>query len=214
MNQGEHAMSRRKETPRQRELRLISRTFSICVAGTIFLSGFYVGRIAPEMRLQAAEQPRDEILLAVDETIPEKEILIVAPSISLVRNAVYDGDAAEAERADVPLSVELQEALAIACTENGVPLHVGLGLIETESSFNADAVSSVGCYGLCQLNPVYFPADLSPAENIRAGMEYLGYQLDRYDGDMAAALTAYNAGHDTGARGYATTVLEAAEKWA
>ena len=45
------------------------------------------------------------------------------------------------------------------------------------------------------------------------GMDYLGYQLECYNGDLEAALTAYNAGHDTGARGYARAVLEAAENW-
>lgn len=116
-------------------------------------------------------------------------------------------------RDDVPLSYELQDMLHSACEENGIPYHVALGLIETESGFDPEAVSSSGCYGLCQLNPEYFPSDLTPAENITTGIEFLAYQLDRYDGDMEAALTAYNAGHDTGARWYAETVLEKAEKW-
>ena len=116
-------------------------------------------------------------------------------------------------RDDVPMNYELQDVLHSACEANGIPYHVALGLIETESGFDPDAVSSAGCYGLTQLNPEYFPSGLSPTENITTGMEFLAYQLDRYDGDMGAALTAYNAGHDTGARGYATAVLEAAEKW-
>lgn len=116
-------------------------------------------------------------------------------------------------RDDVPMNYELQDVLHSACEANGIPYHVALGLIETESGFDPDAVSSAGCYGLAQLNPRYFPSGLTPAENIATGMEYLAYQLDRYDGDMAAALTAYNAGHDTGARWYAKAVLEAAEKW-
>lgn len=115
-------------------------------------------------------------------------------------------------REDVPLSYDEQDTLHTACEANGVPYALALGLIEVESGFKADAVSGSGCYGLCQLNTKYFPDDLSPEENITAGMKYLGELLKQYD-DAAAALTAYNAGYDTGRRGYATAVLAAAEKW-
>lgn len=113
---------------------------------------------------------------------------------------------------DVPLSLELQLVLDEVCAETGVPVALALGLIEVESGFQADAVSPSGCVGLCQLNPLYFPDELSPADNIRYGVRHLGELLERY-GDTAAALTSYNAGHDTGARSYAGAVLAAAERW-
>jgi len=116
-------------------------------------------------------------------------------------------------REDIPLDRELQAALREACEESGVPVALALGLIETESGFRPDAVSSEGCRGLCQLNPRYFPDGLSPAENIAAGVGYLGELLERYKGDTQAALTAYNAGHDTGSRTYARAVLAASAKW-
>ena len=113
---------------------------------------------------------------------------------------------------DIPLSEDLQAVLVEACEANDIPLHIALGLIETESSFRTDAVSSIGAYGLCQLNPKYFPSGLSPEDNIRAGMDYLGELIDSHD-SIDAALTAYNAGHDTGSRTYANKVLGNAEKW-
>ena len=115
-------------------------------------------------------------------------------------------------RADVPLSFSLQDHLHTACEAGGVPYHVALGLIEVESGFDAEAVSPVGCYGLCQLNPDYFPNGLTPAQNIEAGIEYLGSLLARY-GCLDAALCGYHDGHDTGRRGYSDAVLEAAEQW-
>lgn len=113
----------------------------------------------------------------------------------------------------VPLSAELQAVLREACAEHGVPVPLALGVIQVESRFQPDAVSPEGCYGLMQLNPKYFPADLSPADNLRAGIEYLGRLLERY-GDTGAALTAYTVGYDAGGRTYAGAVLAAAEKWA
>lgn len=115
-------------------------------------------------------------------------------------------------RADVPLDYELQDVLHTAAQANGVPYHVALGLIYVESRFDPEAVSPAGCYGLAQLNPRYFQSGLSPAENIEAGMEYLGSLIERY-GDLSAALCGYHDGHDTGRMGYSNAVLEAAGRW-
>lgn len=112
----------------------------------------------------------------------------------------------------IPLSAELQAVLYEACAESNVPVALVLGVIEVESCFLADADNGQ-CYGLMQLNRKYFPDKLSSEGNLRAGIEYLGRLLGQY-GDPAAALTAYNAGYDTGRRAYANAVLAAAEWWA
>ena len=111
----------------------------------------------------------------------------------------------------IPLSEDLQYILWASCEENNVDLAIALGLIEVESGFDADADGGL-CYGLMQLNRKYFPSGLPAGENIQYGLEYLGQLLVRYD-TVEAALTAYNAGHDTGSRAYANAVLAAAEKW-
>lgn len=115
-------------------------------------------------------------------------------------------------REDVPLDRELQAVLWETCEEHGVPVSLALGLIEVESGFRVDAVSGEGAYGLCQLNPRYFPADLDPAGNITAGVAWLGGLLKRHE-DAAAALRAYNLGWDDGDRKFAGAVLSAAERW-
>lgn len=112
----------------------------------------------------------------------------------------------------IPMDKPIVDALVASCEEYGVPLSLALGVIEVESGFQVDAVSAEGCYGLCQLNPRYFPEDLLPADNIRCGVQYLGELLSRH-GDTAVALTIYNSGWDTGDRTYAEAVLAAAERW-
>lgn len=110
----------------------------------------------------------------------------------------------------VPLTDEELATLLEACEGNHIAPEIAPGLIQVESSFDPDAVNpKSGCYGYCQLSPCYFPSGLSPVDNIRTGIEYLAYQLERYDGDMVAALTAYNAGYDTGSRTYADKVVAA-----
>lgn len=113
---------------------------------------------------------------------------------------------------DVPLSAELQAALLAICEEAGVDPLLALGLIQTESNFQPDAVSRTGDYGLCQLNHLYFPTDLTPEENMRRGIGYLAELLKRY-GSTETALTAYHIGHDDGTRYYAGVVLGHARAW-
>lgn len=112
---------------------------------------------------------------------------------------------------ELALSKDLQEVVFNSTNEFDVDYYTMLGLIQVESRFVSDAVNSrTGAYGLCQLNPKYFPSGLSDADNIREGTEYLGELIQKYQGDVMAALTAYNAGSDTGNREYAISVMNAA----
>jgi len=72
-------------------------------------------------------------------------------------------------------------------------------VIETESNWNAGAVSRKGAVGLMQLIPTtaqrFGVNDLfSPQQNVDAGVRYLKALLERYNGNLELALAAYNAG--------------------
>lgn len=151
-----------------------------------------------------ASLPEDKPLVEITWEVPlEQPQLLEAITLQLEPDPY---------REDVPLERELQAALREACKEHDVPVSLALGLIEEESHFQVDVVSGKGAYGLCQLNPKYFPTDLSPSENIAAGIGWLGELLEQHE-DTAAALRAYNLGHDDGDRKFADAVLAAAGEW-
>ncbi len=81
--------------------------------------------------------------------------------------------------------------------EEGIDPDLFIRLITAESSFNPNARSPKGAFGLTQLMPGT-AAELGvdsadPVQNLRGGARYLRQQLDRF-GDTSLALAAYNAG--------------------
>ncbi|WP_342478718.1 lytic transglycosylase domain-containing protein [Paenibacillus sp. FSL H7-0350] len=94
---------------------------------------------------------------------------------------------------------DYEQLIQTASAKYGVPVDLIKAVIDTESSFNPNVVSSAGAKGLMQLMDgtasglgVSDPFD--PAQSIDGGVRYLSYQLKRYDGQEKMALAAYNAG--------------------
>lgn len=100
--------------------------------------------------------------------------------------------------------MDLEQFIAEASAKEGVALHEIRGIIQQESSgrhFRDDGAvltSPAGARGAMQLMPETAaqlgvnPDD--PRENILGGTRYYKQMLDRYGGDRAKALAAYNAG--------------------
>lgn len=72
-------------------------------------------------------------------------------------------------------------------------------LVEVESGFDAEALSSRGAVGLMQITPItaetFGVSDtLDPRINLDIGARYIRRLLKSYDNDLELALAAYNAG--------------------
>jgi soluble lytic murein transglycosylase len=83
--------------------------------------------------------------------------------------------------------------------QHGVSAALVEAVVRTESGFDPAAVSPNWAGGLMQLMPGTAAAlgvvdRFNPRESISGGVRHLRYLLDRYQGSVAMALAAYNAG--------------------
>ena len=157
------------------------------------------GERAPLRRVRAARRRRQRrrTLLAIFASA-----LIVL--IALGAWALLGRDGADLSRYPMTYAPEIRAAAAEFSLD---PAYVA-SVVLAESSFDAEAVSSVGAIGLMQIMPATGewiagkledePFDVQrlyqPEVNLRYGCWYLRFLLDRYDGDMYTASTAYHQG--------------------
>lgn len=83
--------------------------------------------------------------------------------------------------------------------ESGLAPALIRAVIERESAFRPCALSPAGAMGLMQLMPgtaagMGLSDPYDPERNVVAGSRFLRLLLDRFGGDLALALGAYNAG--------------------
>ncbi len=124
----------------------------------------------------------------------------------IVAGVVLEGTINKAIQ-ELTLPLRHEDVIRQQSREKNVDAALIAAVIYSESKFS-DRTSSAGARGLMQITPeaaneierlsggtTFKLKDLSDPEiNIRYGTFLLGELLDRYDGDVVAALAAYNAG--------------------
>ena len=164
-------------------------------------------------------------------TTPPQETITVIKTVEVPVKSNVLVDTADVFLFDVPLSDSLQRYIYEICADENVPITLVMAMIEHESRFNPEVVSSTDDYGLMQINKVnhewleedFRCADmLNPYQNVFCGIKIIAKYIEKYEGDYGKALMAYNMG-DYGARKawqngvtitkYSTSVLELMQKY-
>ena len=91
------------------------------------------------------------------------------------------------------------ELIRAAAARHGLASELVESVIRVESNFEARAVSPKGARGLMQLMPATAAKlgvrnAFDGRQNIEGGVRHLRHLVDRYGGNLALALAAYNAG--------------------
>jgi soluble lytic murein transglycosylase-like protein len=94
---------------------------------------------------------------------------------------------------------DVDQLIAEAGRKHGVDPDLLRSVIRQESGFKPCAVSVAGAMGLMQIMPdtaemLKLDDPFDPAKNVDAGASFLKMMLDRYQGNVPLALSAYNAG--------------------
>ena len=97
------------------------------------------------------------------------------------------------------ISAAIDSAIKAAAAKYGVEESLIKAVIQQESNFNPNSVSSSGARGLMQLMPATAQSlgvtdSFDINQNIDGGTKYLRQMLDTFGNDTSLALAAYNAG--------------------
>jgi soluble lytic murein transglycosylase-like protein len=108
-------------------------------------------------------------------------------------------DLADAVEEEIDERAALDPIIEEAAALHGVDPDLVRAVIQTESRFDPRASSGAGAKGLMQLMPrtakaVGIEDPFDPRQNIFGGVKYLSQMMERYNGNTALALAAYNAG--------------------
>jgi soluble lytic murein transglycosylase-like protein len=111
----------------------------------------------------------------------------------------FSGTAAGWLRLPEPVRARYGEEIREIAAQYGLSPELVQAVIRAESAFNPRAVSPKGAQGLMQLMPQTASSlgvrdAFDPRQNIEGGVRHLRYLIDRYPGNLAFAVAAYNAG--------------------
>lgn len=168
----------RKRAIKHRQIKLCVRLI-ICL-----LIGIAVGRLTVPAKIETKTITQTEIV----------EVPATSNELPVATDVFYF---------DIPLSHSLQKYIYEICADENVPVTLTMAIIEHESQFDSDVVSSTDDYGLMQINKInherleeqYRCADMTdPYQNVFCGIKIIGSYIEKYEGDISKALMAYNMG--------------------
>jgi soluble lytic murein transglycosylase-like protein len=204
-------------------LRWLDDNFYLIMA-IVSAIGFVIGVLFAHYSIDSIEKRNTEAVVTGVLTVHAAEY---TPEPTLPEPALPTPPVPPAQQRtyfDVPLDHDVQEHIYIECEKHNIQPAIIVAMIEQESDFNIYCLGDDGrSAGLMQIQAKWHLkrmialdcTDLfDPYQNITVGIDYLAELLNRYDGDIACALTAYNQGHYKGTiTNYAKEILRKADEY-
>ena len=147
------------------------------------------------MRMQTSlEKQRQSLPRQVQQ--PTVDSFFLLPPPAAAEATVYAPSPIDCD--PVPVS-QIESLIAGAAQREGLQPDLLRGVMKQESGFRSCAVSPKGAIGLMQIMPATAAQfnvrdPFNPKENVDVGARLLKELLGRYNGNLAFALGAYNAG--------------------
>ena len=121
------------------------------------------------------------------------------PHTPLRQSSVTPFQTDQAPQSSIPFTKEdIKAKVTKAAKDTKLDPKLFHAVVSTESNYNPMAISQAGAIGLTQLMPKTAAGmGVNPAnvdENLKGGGQYLQSLIKKYDGNVAKALAAYNAG--------------------
>jgi len=96
---------------------------------------------------------------------------------------------------------EYDDIIRLKAAKYSLPPELVHAIIEAESAYMPNAISSAGAVGMMQLMPAtaqrFGVSDRNnPEDNIEGGTRYMRYLLDLHDSNLTLAIASYNAGEN------------------
>jgi soluble lytic murein transglycosylase-like protein len=160
-------------------------------------------------------QQRESILAQMKVLQPQKQAAAAAPSSSQTGNTSSADFFNIPWPGSLPLAMpnvqiandscnalgagEVDKLVRSAAGKHGLDSELLRSVMKQESAFKPCALSVAGAMGLMQIMPetaemLHLNDPFDPAQNVDTGAKFLKMMLDRFGGDVAVALAAYNAG--------------------
>ena len=153
------------------------------------------------LRIDRHEQRGSSVVLYSGEgstTVAAAEVSGFEPEDYVAPKTAAPARVPEPAAATPPAPVDAKALVDAAAKKAAIPAKLLRSVVAAESAYQTAAVSPKGAIGLMQLMPgtasQYGADPKDPAQNVEAGTAYLRDLLLKYNGDVALALAAYNAG--------------------